>query len=161
MKPLPERVSKDGEFVPRLNEAGQEVPDPTPLAPPIGFKREPPLHERIRAMVQHEFVQAGLASTHETLEEAEDFWIPNEDENDPREGRFAVMPGYEWEENYEPPKSFDDMRRRLIDAGWTPPEKSYEAAPAPSAAPTPASSPAPSQQAADPPRGGSGLPPSK
>ena len=114
---------KTGEFVPVLNEEGQELPDPTPMAPPVGFKREPPLHERIRAMVQHEFLRARAEADFESPEEADDFVI-DDDGDDPRDARFALQPGHEhdWEENYSPPKDFKEMRDRLIKAGWSPPE---------------------------------------
>lgn len=121
---------KTGEFVQVLTEKGQEIPDPTPMAPPVGYKRHVPLHERIRAMVQHEYLRARQHDEYETPEEADDFLVGDED--DPREGRFAMMPGHEhdWEENYEPPKDFKDMRQRLVDAGWTPPAAKDEAKPA-------------------------------
>lgn len=111
-----------GEFVPVLNEDGAEIPDPVPLAPPIGFIEQRPLHERIRAMVHNEFLRRRAESEVESPEEAEDFLVGDED--DPRFGeKFAVLPGHEhdWEDNYEPPKDFKDMKQRLMDAGWTPP----------------------------------------
>lgn len=103
---------------------GREIPDPVPMAPPIGFRASPPLHELIRARVQHEFERMRAAREVESPEEADDFRIPGEETDDPRESRFALMPGYEWEENYEPPQDFAEMRQRLIDAGWTPPADS-------------------------------------
>lgn len=118
---------KTGEFIPVLTETGEEIPDPTPMAPPVGFIRHTPLHERIRAMVQHEYRRARETDDVESPEEADDFVV--EDEEDARYGeRFAMMPGHEheWEENYEPPKDFKDMKQRLIDAGWKPPEKGQE-----------------------------------
>ena len=120
------RVSAEtGEYVPALTEDGRELPDPTPMAPPVGFKRSPPLHERIRALVQHEFEKKSAEEGYESPEEADDFEFA---EDDAREGRFALAPGHEheWEENYEPPKDFKDMKQRLIDAGWTPPAKGQE-----------------------------------
>ena len=117
---------KTGEFVQVLTEKGQEIPDPTPMAPPVGYKRHVPLHERIRAMVQHEYLRARQQDEYESPEEADDFLVGDQD--DAREGRFAMMPGHEhdWEENYEPPRDFKDMHQRLVDAGWTPPEKDVE-----------------------------------
>lgn len=122
------RIDEDGVERPVLTDDGREIPDSRPMAPPIGFVRRQPLHERIRAMVQHEYMRAKEGAEVETPEEADDFMIPGEDDMDPREGRFAVMPGYEWEDNYEPPKDFKDMRERLIKAGWTPPKQGQEAA---------------------------------
>lgn len=116
------RVTQHGEVVPLLDEHGREIPDPTPMAPPVGFVRRPPLHERIRAMVQEEFERMKSEREVESPEEADDFWIEG-DEDDPREGRFALLPGFEWEESYEPPADFAEMRERLVAAGWTPPQK--------------------------------------
>lgn len=137
---------KTGEFISVMTDTGQEIPDPIPMAPPVGFKRQVPLHERIRAMVQHEFLVAKGKGEYETPEEADDFVI--QDEDDARYGeRFAMLPGHEheWEENYDPPKDFVDMKDRLVKAGWTPPKVD-----------APASSDASSQAPADPPGGGSG-----
>lgn len=117
------RVDKDGQVLNVLTEEGYEIPDPVPMAPPVGFVRREPLHERIRAMVQHEFQRTRAMSEVETPEEADDFVIPGEEGDDAREPRFALMPGFEWEENYDPPADFGEMHRRLVDLGWTPPAK--------------------------------------
>lgn len=119
---------KTGEFVSVMTCDGAEIPDPVPLAPPVGFIRQVPLHERIRAMVQHEYERARSKDEYESPEEADDFMIPDED--DARYGeKFGMMPGHEhdWEENYEPPKDFKDMKDRLVAAGWTPPAKKDDA----------------------------------
>lgn len=58
-----------------------ERPDPTPMAPPIGYKREPSMMERVREMMlkgKIERLREELGA--ETAEEAEDFDIPDEDE---------------------------------------------------------------------------------
>jgi len=125
------RVTADGELVPVLNEAGAELPDPVPVAPPVGFVPELPLHLRIRQMVQDEYRRAAEDGDVETEEEADDFFIPDED--DPREGRFAFVPASEYEENYEPPASFKEMRERLVAAGWSPPERDTSSDSKPSA----------------------------
>lgn len=116
------RVDRDGVLQKCLNDHGQELPDGEPMAAPIGFVRQAPLHERIRAMVQHEYRRAAESKEVETPDEADDFVI-DDDGEDVREARFAVMPGYEWEENYEPPADFRELRDRLVSAGWTPPSK--------------------------------------
>lgn len=115
------RVTPQGEVLNVHTEDGMEIPDPTPMAPPIGFVRREPLHERIRALVQHEYNRARSMQEVETPEEADDFVIPGDEGEDPREARFAMLPGHEWEENYEPPSNFKEMRERLVAAGWTPP----------------------------------------
>lgn len=115
------RVDDVGHVLNVQTEDGAEIPDSRPMAPPVNFKRQPPLHERIRAMVRDEYARAAAERDVETMEEADDFIIPGEDDDDPREARFALMPGHEWEESYEPPADFAEMRQRLVDAGWTPP----------------------------------------
>lgn len=66
-----------------LNEFGQELPDPTPMAPPVGFKRQKPLHELIREMVRSEHLaQAAAAAGAETFEESDDFDV-DDDSYDP------------------------------------------------------------------------------
>lgn len=52
---------------------GWEKPDPTPVAPPVGFVHQPSLHERIRDAVLMEMRQRGEAGGFETPEEADDF----------------------------------------------------------------------------------------
>lgn len=117
------RVDEDGVVRPVMTDDGREIPDSTPMAPPVGFRESEPLHMRIRAMVQHEYELARQRDMVESPEEADDFVIPGEEGDDAREARFALMPGYEWEESYEPPKDWNDMRNRLIEAGWSPPPK--------------------------------------
>lgn len=123
------RVTDDGIVLDVLNEGGQELPDPRPMAPPVGFVPSEPLHMRIRAMVQHEYERARSAREVESPEEADDFLIPGEDGDDPRESRFAMLPGCEWEDNYEPPADFKEMRQRLVEAGWTPPSEASRTPP--------------------------------
>ena len=58
-----------------LNERGQEVLDPRPLAIPVGFQRPPTLQEQIRRLMRYEYDnlrRAGVDDV-ETPEEAEDF----------------------------------------------------------------------------------------
>lgn len=51
-----------------------EHPDPTPMAPPVGFKRRPSLADQIREMVRNERLQRELDQAgYETFEEADDF----------------------------------------------------------------------------------------
>lgn len=61
----------------RLNDRGAgayEVPDPRPIAPPVGYQRQVPLHEQIRAMVRSERLRQEVeAAGFETVEEADDF----------------------------------------------------------------------------------------
>lgn len=55
-------------------DGGALVPDPTPIAPPVGYVKQPTITERIRDMVRSERLRAEAeAAGAETFEEAEDF----------------------------------------------------------------------------------------
>lgn len=120
------RVDETGHVLNVHTEDGAEIPDPRPMSPPVNFKRQPPLHERIRAMVRDEYNRVSASRVVETPEDADDFIIGDDEGDDPRESRFALMPGHEWEDNYEPPSDFTEMRNRLIEAGWSPPAPGQE-----------------------------------
>lgn len=60
--------------------SGFEIPDPTPMAPPIGYKRQPSLAEQIREMVRSEkLAQEAAAAGAETFEEADDFDVEDDE----------------------------------------------------------------------------------
>lgn len=87
-----------GLFAKRLNEKGQEIPDPTPIAPPVGFKRQPSLSEQIRAMIRSEQLrQEAESAGYETFEEADDFDIPDDpiDPTTPYEAVFDPQPEFD------------------------------------------------------------------
>lgn len=66
-----------------------EFPDPTPMAPPVGFTRRPPLHQLIREMVQRELSQSAEHAGMETAEEADDFDVGDDyDPDSPFEHDF-------------------------------------------------------------------------
>ncbi|AZL83004.1 hypothetical protein [Apis mellifera associated microvirus 42] len=57
-----------------LDSKGREKPDPTPIAPPIGYKRQPSLAEQIRNMVRSErLAMEAAAAGYGTFEEEDDF----------------------------------------------------------------------------------------
>lgn len=69
------------------------IPDPTPVAPPLGYTRQPSITERIREMVRSEHLrQAAEAAGVETFEEANDFEVGDD-----------FDPASPYEEVYEPP----------------------------------------------------------
>lgn len=75
-----------------LDEKGREIMDPIPMAPPIGYQRQPSLAERIRDMVRSEQMRLAAGEMGaETFEESEDFDV--DDEYDP------TSP---WEEEFDP-----------------------------------------------------------
>lgn len=79
-----------------LNEDGTAVLDPTPIAPPIGYKKAPSMVEVIRNMVTSErLAQAARESGHETFEESEDFDVGDEPDQ-------LASP---WENDFDPPIS--------------------------------------------------------
>lgn len=62
----------------RLNEKGDEVPDPRPVALPLGYSHPEPLEVRMARMIRQELSQEAARRGAETFEEANDF-----DVNDP------------------------------------------------------------------------------
>lgn len=61
------------------DENGQFYPDPTPVAPPVGFDpSEIDMFERVRSMVRREMSHAAQAEGFETFEEADDFDVDDE-----------------------------------------------------------------------------------
>lgn len=58
----------------RHSETGGERLDPTPMQPPLGYKRAPSLSEQIRAQVLAAKLEA-LDALEETEEEADDFEV--------------------------------------------------------------------------------------
>lgn len=87
----------DGELSVRSkphSAAGREIPDPVPLAPPVGWKKQPSLAEQIREMVRSEkLAQEAAAAGYETFEEADDFDIPDDpvDPTTPYERTFEGL----------------------------------------------------------------------
>lgn len=77
----------------RLNELGQEVPDPTPMAPPVGYTPRPSLSEQIREMVRSERLrmEAEMLGA-ESFEDADDFDI-SDDPVDPSTPYESVFEG--------------------------------------------------------------------
>lgn len=74
----------------RYQGSSKEHLDPTPIAPPVGYRKSPSLREQIREMVRSErLAQELAASGYETFEEADDFDVDDdEDPNSPYEVHF-------------------------------------------------------------------------
>lgn len=65
-----------------FNDAGEFIPDATPMAPPIGYKDQPSMIDIVRKMVRDERLAADLdAQGVETFEEADDFEVGDEGED--------------------------------------------------------------------------------
>lgn len=61
------------------NDKGEEIPDPRPVALPVGITTPVPLGDRIRQLVLNEIVKRDLhAAGIETFDEADDFDVPDE-----------------------------------------------------------------------------------
>jgi len=71
-----EKVSAFLRRRPACNRA--EVLDPTPVAMPVGFSRPPSMQELIARLVDKRFQQQLSESGFETIDEAEDFDMPDE-----------------------------------------------------------------------------------
>lgn len=65
----------------RLNEKGQEVPDPTPVELPIGYKHPLPLEQRMRQMIKTHLSSVAQQEGFESWEEANDFKMPDESDD--------------------------------------------------------------------------------
>lgn len=81
---------------PKLNERGQEVPDPAPVAIPAGFARPESMAETIQRLVRGSVSRAAREQGLETFEEAEDFDLDDEEDDDrssPYETHFDPVLG--------------------------------------------------------------------
>lgn len=76
-----------------------EVPDPTPMAPPLGYKPAPSIMEQVRDMVRSEQLRAAaLSAGAETFEESEDFDVEE------------YEPSSQWEEQFDPIERLREAR---------------------------------------------------
>lgn len=77
---------------PKLNERGQEVLDPTPMAIPVGFERPLTLQEQIRRLMRVEYdrMRAVSGDDLETPEEADDFDVGDDYDIDPVSGHEFI-----------------------------------------------------------------------
>lgn len=83
-KPLP-RLSPEA-YLEKLvkkgfdKNTGQFVPDPVPMAPPVGYRKQPSMVELVRDMVRGEHLRReALEAGYESFEESEDFDMDDED----------------------------------------------------------------------------------
>lgn len=77
-----------------LTPDGREIVSNVPIAPPIGYIKQPTLHERIRDMVRSEQLrQAAEGAGYETFDEADDFAVGDDhDPSSPYEQDFDPAP---------------------------------------------------------------------
>jgi len=75
-----------------LDEFGREVPDPVPMAPPVGYSRSPTMTEIIRQQIMGQQLAAEAAAMgKESWEEADDFDVGDD-----------FDPTSPWEEQFDP-----------------------------------------------------------
>lgn len=86
-----------------LNEKGQLLPDPTPIAPPIGYVKEPSMWDIIKERNNAAYV-ALMAQGFESEEEANDFLVDDDPE---------LLTPYEIDEQTEIPLSV--LRQRAFE----------------------------------------------
>lgn len=66
------------------DELGREIPDPVPLAPPVGYHKQESLFTLVRDMVRSEALRReALAQGYESFEEADDFNVLDEEGEGP------------------------------------------------------------------------------
>lgn len=63
----------------RMNERGQELPDPVPMEPPLGYKKQPSMVDIIRAQVRQEVSRRAQMAGYESFDEADDFEVEDFD----------------------------------------------------------------------------------
>lgn len=74
---------------------GNEIPDPTPMQPPVGFVRQDPIAVRMREMIiGHKLAEEARLAGQETFEEADDFAVGDDweqEKHSPYEADFDHM----------------------------------------------------------------------
>lgn len=137
----------------RLDAYGRELPDPTPMAPPVGYKKQPSLKDQIRQMVVGERLKAEAAAAgKETFEEADDFEVG--DDYDPRSPYEEVFEGV------PVPNAGEELERAVYQAIMkAQAESAAPQQPKPPADPSDASRSSPAAEGGGEPAGGGGPPP--
>lgn len=103
------------------NAKGEEIPDSTPVALPVGFRRPMSLQMRMKQLLRNEeFLRAQEAAGVETFEDADDF---NCNDDDP----LSSTP---YEDSFDPQKPGAIAREQEIRSGYVndiPPETKAKA----------------------------------
>lgn len=80
----------------KFDEHGRELPDPTPLALPVGFKKPETLEAQIQRLIKGKLSRQAEEQGFETFADAEDFDIDDDDEpSAPYEMQFDPILGRE------------------------------------------------------------------
>lgn len=81
-----------------LNERGHEVLDDTPVALPLKFRRQS-FVDQIQSFIRAELSRQADDQGHESFEEADDFWI---DDDDLPRSQYELEADQEFAELYRP-----------------------------------------------------------
>lgn len=107
----------------QLDDAGNEVGDPTPLAPPAHLRRQMTMSEQIQQMIRREVSLRAQDLGYETFEEAEDFDV-DDDVRDPHTPYEAVFdPPPPLKEKEDGTTAVDEGRNGLGNSGDRKPDK--------------------------------------
>lgn len=128
---------------PGLDEHGREIADSTPMAPPVGYKKQPSMIENIRALVRSETLrQAAVAAGADTFEEADDLDVGDDfDPQSPYEEIFDPNIGVGTYDPAFPQAASDALARARAQPPVPPSDGPPAAAPASVATPGPAAAP--------------------
>lgn len=121
-----------------LNERGHEVPDQTPVAVPLGWKRPETLQETVRRLIRGAMSDQASAVGQESFEEADDFEVG--DDYDPR-SPFEID---------EQAGGVPDWELQARHAGWKPKARGWQEEALASGWEPPAPPPKPAVEAAKP-----------
>lgn len=73
-----------------IGDDGREVNNPRPMTIPAGFNRPPTLQEQIQRCMKVELSKQAMQQGYESWEEANDFDIEEDFENDPIDSQYVV-----------------------------------------------------------------------
>lgn len=122
-----------------LTSTGDEIPNPTPVEIPAGFKIPETTEERFQRMIRHSMSEWAQRNDAETFEDADDFDVgddddprsPYEEEFDPMLGKAITPMEFQQREAYYRQKYAEqtkaywkrvDLHRRMQDAGLVRPD---------------------------------------
>lgn len=96
---LPKMAARDA-------QTGKELPDPVPIAPPIGWYKQPSMFDQVRNMVRSEHLRMyAEAQGEETFEEASDFDVEDD-----------IFPASQYEDqaDFEPLQDLQARRQKAF-----------------------------------------------
>ncbi|AFS65320.1 hypothetical protein [Dragonfly-associated microphage 1] len=100
----------------KFDEKGRELPDPTPIEIPTGFRRPETLQEQIRRLIRSEQFAAQMGRPDaESFEEANDFDVDDDGELPVTQHEFTAMALEKPNDEYD--DADDNPRRREVAAG--------------------------------------------